>query len=131
MNYYLGLQQQSEHLWKGVPSPGVYVPLRLMARGYNMATVIERVWTPLEHGELVYCSGPSWAGHWATDTRVRFPTPFATLTQQLGQALEVHVRVTGPLDPLLLLLCVDRMTADYAAHELRAVGEPLAQAQPA
>lgn len=124
-SYYLALQQRDEHLWSGIPSPGEYVPLRLMAKGQGPATVIERVWTPLGGGELVYCKEPSWAGHWGTETRVRFPAPLQTLTQQTGQILQVCARVVGPLSGLLLL-CVDRWAADQAVNELDDVRDVLA-----
>lgn len=126
-SYYLGLLQRDEHTWAGIPSPGEYVPLRLMAKGPGAATVIERVWTPLGAGELVYCKDPVWAGHWGTETRARFPAPLHTLTQQTGQILQVCARVVGPLEALLLL-CVDRWTADQAVYELEDVRDLLARA---
>lgn len=128
-SYYLALQQRDENLWRGIPSPGEYVPLRLFAKGHGSSTMVERVWTPLGGAhELVYCKEPIWAGSWGTDTRVRFPAPLLTLTQQLGQRLEIHARVVGPLDALLLL-CVDRPMAQFAADELEDV-RLLARAQP-
>lgn len=127
--YYLALQKRDEQLWTGIPSPGEFVPLRLMTRGFKQQTVIERVWTPLPAGELVYSDRPSCAALWSAETRLRFPAPLQTLTQQLGQLLEVQARVEGPLDALLLL-CVDRATADRAAAELPEVGYLLACVRP-
>lgn len=127
--YYLALQKREEQLWTGIPSPGEFVPLRLMARGFSQGTVIERVWTPLADGEeLVYSARPSCAALWSEETRLRFAAPLQTLTQQLGQLLEVHARVEGPLEALLLL-CVDRKSADHAARELPEVGYRLACAR--
>lgn len=123
---YVALQRRDEHLWSGIPSPGEYVPLRLMASGYAPTTSIERVWTPLLHGELVYCSAAILARHWDPDSRVRFSPPLETLTQQMGQALELRAHVLGPLAHLLVW-CVDRQTAQLALslQEPRDVAELL------